>query len=57
MRTMNGMIDAGDRELPHPARSAGRRGVQDPDERVLVKSFYQGVEYLYRLVKDLSGGR
>lgn len=22
-----------------------------------VKSFYQGVEYLYRLVKDLSGGR
>jgi acetylornithine deacetylase/succinyl-diaminopimelate desuccinylase-like protein len=26
------------------------------DERVLVKSFYQGNEYLYRLVKMLSGG-
>jgi len=26
------------------------------DERVLVKSFYQGEEYLYRLVKMLSGG-
>jgi hypothetical protein len=26
------------------------------DERVLVKSFYQGDEYLYRLVKMLSAG-
>ncbi|HEV7410961.1 MAG TPA: M20/M25/M40 family metallo-hydrolase [Bradyrhizobium sp.] len=26
------------------------------DERVLVKSFYEGDEYLYRLVKMLSGG-
>jgi acetylornithine deacetylase/succinyl-diaminopimelate desuccinylase-like protein len=26
------------------------------DERVLVKSFYEGEEYLYRLVKILSGG-
>src|ERR1700754_4324626 len=26
------------------------------DERVLVKSFYEGDEYLYRLVKVLSGG-
>src|ERR1700733_2209587 len=26
------------------------------DERVLVKSFYEGDEYLYRLVKSLSGG-
>jgi acetylornithine deacetylase/succinyl-diaminopimelate desuccinylase-like protein len=26
------------------------------DERILVKSFYQGEEYLYRLVKLLSGG-
>jgi acetylornithine deacetylase/succinyl-diaminopimelate desuccinylase-like protein len=26
------------------------------DERVLVKSFYEGDEYLYRLVKALSGG-
>ncbi len=26
------------------------------DERVLVKSFYQGDEYLYRLVKALAGG-
>jgi acetylornithine deacetylase/succinyl-diaminopimelate desuccinylase-like protein len=27
------------------------------DERVPVKSFYDGVEYLYRLVKALGGGR
>ena len=27
------------------------------DERVLVKSFYEGGEYLYRLVKMLSGGQ
>jgi acetylornithine deacetylase/succinyl-diaminopimelate desuccinylase-like protein len=27
------------------------------DERVLVKSFYDGQEYLYRLVKQLAGGR
>jgi acetylornithine deacetylase/succinyl-diaminopimelate desuccinylase-like protein len=26
------------------------------DERILVKSFYQGEDYLYRLVKMLSGG-
>ena len=26
------------------------------DERVLAKSFYEGDEYLYRLVKNLSGG-
>ena len=27
------------------------------DERILVKSFHEGVEYLYRLVKALAGGR
>jgi len=27
------------------------------DERVLVKSFYDGAEYLYRLVKALAGGK
>ncbi|MGZ5114454.1 MAG: M20/M25/M40 family metallo-hydrolase [Usitatibacter sp.] len=27
------------------------------DERVMVKSFYEGQEYLYRLVKTLAGGR
>ena len=27
------------------------------DERVLMKSFYDGQEYLYRLVKQLAGGR
>ena len=27
------------------------------DERVPVKSFYEGLEYLYRLVKTLGGGR
>jgi acetylornithine deacetylase/succinyl-diaminopimelate desuccinylase-like protein len=26
------------------------------DERVPIKSFYEGDEYLYRLVKTLSGG-
>ena len=26
------------------------------DERILVKSFHEGVEYLYRLVKALAGG-
>jgi acetylornithine deacetylase/succinyl-diaminopimelate desuccinylase-like protein len=26
------------------------------DERIPVKSFYEGDEYLYRLVKMLSGG-
>jgi acetylornithine deacetylase/succinyl-diaminopimelate desuccinylase-like protein len=30
--------------------------IHGKDERVLVKSFYQGNEYLYRLVKMLSGG-
>jgi hypothetical protein len=27
------------------------------DERVLVKSFFQGDEYRYRLVKALAGGQ
>ena len=27
------------------------------DERVPVKSFYEGTEYLYRLVKVLAGGK
>jgi acetylornithine deacetylase/succinyl-diaminopimelate desuccinylase-like protein len=27
------------------------------DERVIVKSFYAGQEYLYRLVKALAGGK
>ena len=27
------------------------------DERVPVKSFYQGTEYLYRLVKVLAAGK
>jgi acetylornithine deacetylase/succinyl-diaminopimelate desuccinylase-like protein len=27
------------------------------DERVPVKSFFEGTEYLYRLVKALSGGK
>ena len=33
-----------------PARAHGK------DERVAVKPFYEGQEYLYRLVKALSGG-
>jgi acetylornithine deacetylase/succinyl-diaminopimelate desuccinylase-like protein len=31
--------------------------VHGKDERVLVKSFFDGQEYLYRLVKMLSGGK
>jgi acetylornithine deacetylase/succinyl-diaminopimelate desuccinylase-like protein len=27
------------------------------DERMLIKSFFDGQEFLYRLVKELSGGR
>lgn len=38
-------------EVTEPSRAHGR------DERILVKSFYVGHEYLYRLVKALAGGR
>jgi acetylornithine deacetylase/succinyl-diaminopimelate desuccinylase-like protein len=31
--------------------------IHGKDERILVKSFYDGQEYLYRLVKELSGGQ
>jgi len=31
--------------------------VHGKDERVLVKSFFDGNEYLYRLVKTLAGGK
>ncbi|QOZ24387.1 M20/M25/M40 family metallo-hydrolase [Bradyrhizobium sp. CCBAU 51753] len=31
--------------------------IHGKDERVLVKSFYEGQEYLYRLVKMLAGGK
>ncbi len=31
--------------------------IHGKDERVLVKSFYDGDEYLYRLVKVLAGGK
>jgi acetylornithine deacetylase/succinyl-diaminopimelate desuccinylase-like protein len=34
----------------------GDSGIHGKDERIPVKSFYQGGEYLYRLVKMLSGG-
>ena len=30
--------------------------IHGKDERILVKSFYEGEDYLYRLVKSLSGG-
>jgi hypothetical protein len=39
--------------LEEPAPDLIRRR----DERVLVKSFWQGQEYLYRLVKMLAGGK
>ena len=31
--------------------------IHGKDERVAVKAFYEGGEYLYRLVKRLSGGK
>jgi acetylornithine deacetylase/succinyl-diaminopimelate desuccinylase-like protein len=30
--------------------------IHGKDERIPVKSFYEGEDYLYRLVKSLSGG-
>jgi acetylornithine deacetylase/succinyl-diaminopimelate desuccinylase-like protein len=39
------------------AADVGESRIHGRDERVLVKSFFQGGEYLYRLVKDLAGGR
>jgi len=39
------------------AGDVGESRIHGRDERVLVKSFFQGGEYLYRLVKDLAGGR
>ncbi|MFY9952993.1 M20/M25/M40 family metallo-hydrolase [Bradyrhizobium sp.] len=38
------------------AIDVGESRIHGKDERVPVKSFYQGDEYLYRLVKVLSGG-
>jgi acetylornithine deacetylase/succinyl-diaminopimelate desuccinylase-like protein len=38
------------------ASDIGENRLHGKDERVLVKSFYEGDEYLYRLVKMLSGG-
>jgi acetylornithine deacetylase/succinyl-diaminopimelate desuccinylase-like protein len=38
------------------AIDVGESRIHGKDERVPVKSFYQGDEYLYRLVKLLSGG-
>jgi acetylornithine deacetylase/succinyl-diaminopimelate desuccinylase-like protein len=38
------------------AIEVGESGIHGNDERIPVKSFYQGNEYLYRLVKILSGG-
>ena len=38
-------------------REIGDNRAHGRDERVLVKSFWQGQEYLYRLVKMLAGGR
>jgi len=43
-----------------PFRMAGDIGesrIHGRDERVLVKSFFTGGDYLYRLVKELAGGQ
>jgi acetylornithine deacetylase/succinyl-diaminopimelate desuccinylase-like protein len=39
------------------ASEIGDNRAHGRDERVLVKSFWQGQEYLYRLVKSLAGGK
>lgn len=39
------------------AGDVGESRAHGRDERVLVKSFFEGDEYLYRLVKALSGGQ
>lgn len=36
------------------AGEIGDNRIHGRDERLLVKSFYEGLEYLYRLVKMLS---
>jgi acetylornithine deacetylase/succinyl-diaminopimelate desuccinylase-like protein len=38
------------------AGDIGDSRIHGKDERIPVKSFYEGEEYLYRLVKSLSGG-
>jgi acetylornithine deacetylase/succinyl-diaminopimelate desuccinylase-like protein len=38
------------------AGDVGEARIHGRDERVLVKSFFNGNEYLYRLVKELAGG-
>jgi acetylornithine deacetylase/succinyl-diaminopimelate desuccinylase-like protein len=39
------------------AGDIGESRAHGRDERILVSSFYRGDEYLYRLVKELAGGR
>ena len=39
------------------ASDIGELRAHGRDERVLVKSFFAGDEYLYRLVKMLAGGQ
>ncbi|MET0675563.1 MAG: M20/M25/M40 family metallo-hydrolase, partial [Bradyrhizobium sp.] len=39
------------------AGDIGESRAHGRDERILVSSFYRGNEYLYRLVKELAGGR
>jgi len=39
------------------ASDIGESRAHGRDERILVSSFYKGNEYLYRLVKELSGGK
>ena len=39
------------------AGDIGESRIHGRDERVLVKSFFTGGDYLYRLVKELAGGQ
>ena len=51
--------NAGIPDLRHSglANDIGESRAHGRDERVLVKSFFAGNEYLYRLVKLLAGGQ
>ena len=49
--------EAGIPTYGHSGLASGESRAHGKDERVAVKSFFEGVEYLYRLVQRLSGGK
>ena len=49
--------DAGIPTYGHTGLASGEVRAHGKDERVLVKSFFERTEYLYRLVKRLTGAK